>query len=173
MNKVLTSVAVLGIWSLTVGAVYAETAAKPVAAKTIKVYSPYARAVPPGQMNSAIFMTLVNPTQTPFSIKAASSPAAKVTELHTTQNNNGVMEMRQVPKMDIPALGQTVLKPGSLHVMLIGLKQDLKVGEKTSVTLTFDDNSQMMFDVPIQEVVRPAGMGGGGMNHGGGHNHMH
>lgn len=171
MNKVLASLAVLGVWGMTLSAVQAETAAKPVAANTIKVYSPYARAVPPGQMNSAIFMTLVNPSKTPFSIKAASSPASKVTELHTTLNNNGVMEMRQVPKMDIPALGQTVLKPGSLHVMLIGLKQDMKGGEKTSVTLTFDDNSQMKFEVPIQEVAKPAGMNG--MGHGSGHSHMH
>ncbi|WP_020560929.1 copper chaperone PCu(A)C [Thiofilum flexile] len=153
MNKVLVSLLIASVSSL--GVAYAKVPPKPIAANVIKVHSQYARAVPPGQPNGAVFMTLVNTTSTPWSVKSASSPAAKVTELHITQNHNGVMQMHQVSKIDLPAAGEVVLKPGSLHMMLIGLKQDLKVGEKTSVTLTFSDNSQLKLDVPIQEVTQP------------------
>jgi hypothetical protein len=152
--------ALIGTLTAVLSVAHAETAKTSIAAQVVKVSNPYARAVPPGQPNSAVFLTLTNPSKTTYHIKAASSPASKVTELHTTQDNNGVMEMRQVPKMDIPALGETVLKPGSLHIMLIGLKQDMKVGEKTKVTLTFNDDSKMTLEVPIQEVAKPAGMGG-------------
>ncbi len=136
------------------------TAAK--AADTVKVENPYARAVPPGQPNSAAFMTLVNTGDVDHSVTSATSPVANTVELHTHTNNNGVMEMRQVDKIDVPAKGRTELAPGGLHIMLIGLKQELKEGEKAQLTLTFDDGSTTTVDAPIQTVKPPVmgGMGG-------------
>lgn len=128
----------------------AETAAKAV--DSVKVENPYARAVPPGQPNSASFMTLVNESDVDHSVKSAASPVAATVELHTHTNNNGVMEMRQVEQIDVPAKGRTELKPGGLHVMLIGLKQDMKAGEKAQITLTFEDGSTTTVDAPIQEI---------------------
>lgn len=163
MQMSMTRWALVGALTAVMSVAHAETAKTTFAAQVVKASNPYARAVPPGQPNSAIFLTLQNPSKTAYSIKSADSPDSKVTELHTTIDNKGVMEMRKVEKMDIPAQGETVLKPGSLHIMLIGLKQDLKVGEKTKVTLTFNDDSKMTLEVPIQEVAKPAGMTG--MNH--------
>ncbi|EIJ35624.1 protein of unknown function DUF461 [Thiothrix nivea DSM 5205] len=142
-------------------AVTAETAVK--VADVVKVENPYARAVPPGQPNSASFMTLVNESDVDHSVKSAASPVAATVELHTHTNNNGVMEMRQVEQIDVPAKGRTELKPGGLHVMLIGLKQDMKVGETAPITLTFEDGSSTTVDAPIQEIAPPAGAGGGHM----------
>lgn len=123
------------------------------AAQSVKVEKVYARAVPPGQANSAAFMILSNTSGHAYSVTAAASPVANTVELHTHTNVNGVMEMRQVPKIDIPANGSTELKPGGLHVMLIGLKQELKAGDKTSVTLTFDDGTTTTVDAPVQDVM--------------------
>lgn len=81
------------------------------AADSVTVENAYARAVPPGQPNSAAFLTLVNTSDTDHSLKAAASPVAATVELHTHTNNNGVMEMRQVPQIDVPAKGRTELKP--------------------------------------------------------------
>lgn len=122
------------------------------AADSITIENPFARAVPPGQPNSAAFMTLINNSDVDHSIKSAVSPVAATVELHTHTNNNGVMEMRQVPQIDVPAKGRTELKPGGLHIMLIGLTQDLKAGEKAAITLTFEDGSTTTVDAPIQEV---------------------
>lgn len=131
-------------------------AASATAADNVQAENPYARAVPPGQPNSASFMTLVNSSDADHSVKSAASPVAATVELHTHTNNNGVMEMRQVPQIDIPAKGRTELKPGGLHIMLIGLKQDMKVGENASITLTFEDGSTTTVDAPIQEITPPA-----------------
>ena len=90
---------------------------------------------------------------------------AATVELHTHTNNNGVMEMRQVPQIDIPANGKTELKPGGLHIMLIGLKQNLKAGENANVTLQFEDGSSSTITAPIQAVTPPAGMGMGHTAH--------
>lgn len=122
------------------------------AADSVTVENAYARAVPPGQPNSAAFLTLVNTSDTDHSLKAAASPVAATVELHTHTNNNGVMEMRQVPQIDVPAKGRTELKPGGFHIMLIGLKQDMKAGEKAVLTLTFEDGSTTTVDAPIQDI---------------------
>jgi hypothetical protein len=107
-------------------------------------------------------MTFVNTGDVNHSVKSAASPVAATVELHTHTNNNGVMEMRQIPQIDVPAKGRTELAPGGLHIMLIGLKQDMKVGETAQITLTFEDGSTTLVDAPIQEVTPPAM---GAMNH--------
>lgn len=132
-----------------------EQAASTTAAASVQVENPYARAVPPGQPNSAAFMTLVNTADVDHSVVSASSPVAATVELHTHINDNGVMKMRQVPQIDVPSKGRTELKPGGLHVMLIGLKQDMKVGETAQITLNFEDGSSTTVDAPVQEVIPP------------------
>jgi copper(I)-binding protein len=53
-------------------------------------------------------------------------------------NDNGVMRMRPVPGLPLETGKPVVLKPGSYHVMLMGLKQQLKPGDSFPVTLTFE-----------------------------------
>jgi copper(I)-binding protein len=90
-------------------------------AAEITINDPYARAVPPGQPNSAVFLSLTNSSAQDRALVGAESPAAGVTELHTHVNEDGMMRMRRIDRIELPA-GETVtLKPGGLHVMLIGL----------------------------------------------------
>lgn len=120
----------------------------------IQIQHAYARAVPPGQPNSAAFMTLHNKGDAANAVVSASSPAAKVVELHTHTMDGGMMKMRKIEKIDIPAKGMTELKPGGLHIMLIGLKEQLKPGMKVSLTLKFADGSESSVEAPVQEVVK-------------------
>ncbi|MES9844346.1 MAG: copper chaperone PCu(A)C [Candidatus Sedimenticola sp. PURPLELP] len=122
------------------------------AADSVAVSDAYARAVPPGQPNSASFMTIVNNSGKDHALVSAESPVSKVVELHTHTMDEGMMKMRRVEKIDLPA-GQTVtLKPGGLHVMLIGLHQDLKPGENVDVTLIFEDGSKTQLQAPIKKL---------------------
>ena len=120
------------------------------AANSVSVADPYVRAVPPGQPNSAAFMQLHNSGTSSHSIKSAESPVAKVVELHTHVHEGGMMKMRQVKQIDIPAHGDTVLQPGGLHVMLIGLKGELKPGDNVAVTLVFEDGSKKLVEAPVR-----------------------
>jgi copper(I)-binding protein len=139
----------------------AAPAASAKAADAVKAENPFVRAVPPGQPNSAAFMVLVNSSDVAHQVVSASSPVANTVELHTHTNNNGVMEMRQISQIDVPAQGKAELAPGGLHIMLIELRQELKVGESVAVTLNFADGSTSVVDAPIQEVTPPMG----GMKH--------
>jgi copper(I)-binding protein len=118
----------------------------------ISVMDAYARAVPPGQLNSAIFMSLSNTSKTDRAIVRASSDAANIVELHTHSMEGGMMRMRKIDKIDIKAGSITVLKPGGLHVMLIGLTKQLQTGNEVALELVFDDGSTMQLTVPVKAV---------------------
>jgi copper(I)-binding protein len=111
----------------------------------VSVSDAYARAIPPGQPNSAVFLTLNNPSGQPRALVAAASPVADAVELHTHIEEGGMMRMRRVERIEVPAGESVSLKPGGLHVMLIGLTRDLNPGETFPVTLQFEPACQVSF----------------------------
>ena len=125
------------------------------AADAVTVTQPYARAVPPGQPNSAVFMTLSNASAAPRALIEARSTAAKTVELHTHRLENGMMKMVRIDRIAIPAKGTVELKPGGLHVMLIGLTAPLKAGDTVKVDLKFDDGAAETVTAPVREIQPP------------------
>jgi copper(I)-binding protein len=93
------------------------------------------------EMSSAVsgaYLTIKNTGSTPDKLLKAQGDVAASVELHTMTETNGVMEMRPVDSIEIPANGEVQLKPGGFHVMLIGLKKDLKAGDTVPLTLQFE-----------------------------------
>lgn len=119
----------------------------------VEVNHSYARAVPPGQPNSAAFMMLKNSSAEEVALTSANSSVAKVVELHTHTNVDGVMQMRKVDQIAIAGNQMVELKPGGLHVMLIGLNQNMVKGESIDLTLNFSDGSTQQLDVEIKDVM--------------------
>ena len=120
------------------------------AADSITVVDPYVRQAPPGAPATGAFMVIKNSGSKEIKVVKADNPASKLTELHTHLNEGGMMKMRQVPSIPVPAGGEAVLKPGGLHVMLIDLKTALKEGDTVPITLSFDDGSSKKIDVPVK-----------------------
>ena len=112
------------------------------AADLITIVEPRIRATAPGQTVSGAFMTLANSSETTFALTSISFSGANVVEIHETSMNDGVMRMRKISRIDIPANGSAELKPGSYHIMLIGLEREMKAGTAETLTLTFSDESQ-------------------------------
>jgi len=112
------------------------------AAVHITVNQPRIRATAPGQTVSGAFMTLVNNSATAYALSSVDFGGASAVEIHETTMDGDMMRMRQVSQIDIPANGSAELKPGSYHIMLIGLKKVLKAGTTETLTLTFSDDSQ-------------------------------
>lgn len=133
---------------------------------TVDVQEPYARATPPSAPNSAAFMVLSNESDKALSLVEASTPVAGKVELHNHMMQDGMMQMRRVNVIDIPAHGSTELKPGGLHVMLFDLDMPLKEGETLPLTLTFSDGTEITREIPIRKVMADAKMG---HKHGNGH----
>lgn len=123
------------------------------AAKQIEVVSPFVREVPPTAMATAAFMTLKNHSQQDIYLTKADSPAAKNVQLHTHTHDHGVMKMRQVPNIKVPANGEAHLQPGGYHIMLIKPVKPIKQGEKVKLTLTFNDGSHKTISAPVKSLM--------------------
>jgi copper(I)-binding protein len=89
------------------------------------------------QQVGAVYMNIASTGAADRLIKAQADVAETV-ELHTVIEENGVMQMRPVPGIDVPANGSVQLKPGGFHVMLIGVNRVLIPGDKITVKLTFE-----------------------------------
>lgn len=112
------------------------------AAELITVNKPWIRPTAPGQTVTGAFMTLVNNSATAYALTSVSFSGADTVEIHETSMNGEMMRMRKVSHVDIPANGFAELKPGSFHIMLIGLENGLQAGTAQTLTLTFSDDSQ-------------------------------
>lgn len=102
-----------------------------------------------GGSNSAAYMVITNDSDTPDAIIKADTNVAETVELHTVINENGVMKMRPVEQIDIPAQGSQQLKPGGFHVMLLGITQDLNTGDTVDLTLTLEQAGDIQITAPI------------------------
>jgi copper(I)-binding protein len=131
-----------------------------LAQTTVSVDKPWSRAQMAGR-NGVVYLTLTGKDGGDRLI-AASSPIASRVELHETVMDEGVMKMREVKDLPIPAGGTAALQPGGLHLMLMNLKQPLKEGETVSVTLVFEKAGA----VTAQAVVAKAGAAGPDAGHG-------
>jgi len=115
----------------------------------VEVSDAWARATPPGAANGAVFFTLHNRGADADRLRKVSSPASKAVELHTHVMDGGVARMRQVAEIAVPAGGSAALKPGGLHVMLLGLQQPLRDGEAIELVLHFDKAGERKLRVPV------------------------
>jgi hypothetical protein len=103
-----------------------------------------------GGSTSAAYMTLVNGSDTADALVSAATDAAEVVELHTVIMEENVMRMRPVEQIDVPANGETELRPGGFHIMLIGLQRDLNEGDTVNLTLTFANAGDVTLSAPVQ-----------------------
>ena len=135
-------------------------AAHDYAAGDLRIGHPWTRAAG-ANGNGAGFMSLRNAGAQPDRLLSAASPIARVAELHTHIREGEVMRMRPVNDIPLPA-GQTVeLRPGGLHIMLIGLNAPLVQGARVPLTLRFERAGE----VQVELAVESAGARGAGHHH--------
>jgi len=118
-------------------------------APAIKVEHPWARETPPTVTNGAAYMTLVNQSNQADRLLGASGDVATTIELHTHVQEGGVMKMRPVNAIEVNPGEPAVLKPGGLHIMLIGLKQPLVEGQSFKLLLNFEKAGKVPVTVQV------------------------
>ena len=134
--------------SMTVSALVTLAVLAAAPASPIAVSDAYSR---PANDMGAVFLTIVNGGQSDDALDGARSDVAGATEVHETYQVDGGDAMRHIPSLEIPA-GQTVVfKSGGYHIMLIGLKRDLRPGDRFTIGLHFAKAGWV--DVPV--VVKP------------------
>lgn len=116
----------------------------------ITVAAPWARASAGMARAGAAFMTITNAGAGDRLIAASADVSARV-ELHThILSAEGVMQMRQVEGgIDIGAEAETLLEPGGLHVMFMGLQAPFQEGTRFPLTLTFENAGEVTVEVEV------------------------
>lgn len=137
----------------------------------LTIEHPWARASIGAAKAGAAYLTIVNRGESPDLLVAVASPAAEHVSLHTNVTEGGVAKMRSVQAIEVSPGEPTVLQPGGLHIMLMGLKARLIAGEKFPLTLTFERAGAVTVEVMI-EAPTTGGGGAGGDGHDGHDGHM-
>lgn len=120
--------------------------------KHISLKNPWIKAVPATIKMSGGYVTLMNNSKKDVELVEAKTKIAEYVELHTHNKVDGVMRMRQVKKVIVPAMGSVQLKPMSYHIMLIQLVRPLKIGEKIPVELVFSDKSSKTVNFTVKKL---------------------
>lgn len=115
----------------------------------IAVENAWARATPPMAKTGAVYVTIRNNGPMSDRLVAASTPVAGTAELHTHIHEGNVMRMRKVESVPVEAGKTVAFAPGSLHVMLIGLKAPLKQGASVPLSLTFEKAGEISVSATV------------------------
>lgn len=117
----------------------------------IKVSEAWARSSPMMERAGAAYLVLQNSGAVDDKLLSVESDVARTIELHETKESGGMMEMSPVPNIPIPANSKVELKPGGLHVMLIGLNRELKAGDEVQLTLNFEKAGKVPVTAEVKE----------------------
>lgn len=119
--------------------------------RELTILDPWARPAGAGE-NGALYFIISNATNTDDTLLSVSTDLASAAEIHMSMNDsNDVMSMQMQDSLPVPAQQEIIFKPGGLHVMLIGLNRDLKIGETISLTLNFEKADSITIEVPVEE----------------------
>ncbi|MDD4928513.1 MAG: copper chaperone PCu(A)C [Gallionella sp.] len=152
MNKIIKRVALFGVLLWSFGALAAD----------IKVEGAWARATAPGQDSG--MAELIMTSAQDAKLIGFSSTACKTGEMHSMTHDNGMMQMREVKFIALPAGHRVDLSEGGYHLMLVGLNAPLKAGESVPLKLIFKVDNKIVsqtVNAPIKPLTEAA------------HEHMH
>lgn len=123
-------------------------------AESVGVEGAWVRSTVSGQQSGGVFMVISSERNAV--LIGAETPAARQVEIHEMKSEGGIMKMRPVSKVELPAGKKVELKPGGYHLMLIGLKKPLQAGDKLPITLKLKNDDQTTSRIEVSAEVRAA-----------------
>ncbi|UTM59279.1 copper chaperone PCu(A)C [Photobacterium sp. CCB-ST2H9] len=117
----------------------------------LHIEHPWSKEVPPMSSVAAAFFSIENHGDENDVLLRAESPIAEKVELHEHAHENGMMKMRQVADIQVPAHDTQLLQPGGYHVMMFNLKSVPKLGERFPLTLYFKHAGKVDVEVKVEK----------------------
>lgn len=121
-------------------------------AADVVVTEAWVRATVPAQKSTGAFLNIVSPEDA--ALVSASTPVAGLTELHTMSMSLGIMRMRRIDKVPLPANETVSLQPGGNHIMLMQLNKPLTTGEFVPMTLRIESGGKVQ-EIELEVPVKP------------------
>jgi len=118
----------------------------------LHIEHPYARPTVPMQRSGGAYLTIENKGKDGDKLVAASSPIAGSVQIHTMSMEGDVMKMREVDGVELKPASKVEMMPGhGYHLMMLGLRQPLKAGDKFPMTLTFEKAGKTEVSVVVAD----------------------
>ena len=128
------------------------------AATGIDISKAWTRPVPQSG-NGAVYFLLQNRSAFADELTGVSTNVAEAAEIHESRTAGDVMQMRQLQGISVHGKESIEFGPGGYHIMLVGLKQELKPGDEIQLTLHFKNQEDLSVNVPVQELAPEAPAG--------------
>jgi copper(I)-binding protein len=100
-------------------------------------------------VNSAAYLVLANGTDAGDALVSVETEIADTAEIHSVTMDDGVMRMRPVDSLAVPAGGEAVMEPGGYHVMLIGIHRALAEGDTVALHLHLRSGAVIDVTAPV------------------------
>jgi hypothetical protein len=100
-----------------------------------RVEDAWIREAPPAARMLAGYATIANDRPDAIAVVGARSQDFGAVEIHETRMQDGVMRMREVPRLEVPAGRRVSLEPGGLHLMLMRPVRELAAGDRVEIVL--------------------------------------
>lgn len=117
---------------------------------TVQVEGAHIKALAPGQTRAAAYFILHNHGQQDLQMLHVEAQVAAEAQVHRHIHENGLMKMRQVRHLLVPAGAKLVFEPGGYHLMLLDISEPPAVGSQFTVTMEFDGADKLSFPVEVR-----------------------
>lgn len=110
----------------------------------------WARVVSGGLQSGAVYLTIHNLSPSPDILLAVDSPASQTMVIHESQRVGDKVSMQPLPDgVALSSRAEVVMRPGKIHVMLVGVSETVKAGRSLPVRVAFRNAGALNFDVPV------------------------
>jgi copper(I)-binding protein len=158
-SKMLSRVARLALMSILMLSASTSAMAVEPAAGTLVVVNAWSRATAPGAPVGVAYFDIVN-SGGQDALLHIETPVAPQVEMHSTATVGGLMQMRRVLSVEVPAHGRVRFEPNGLHAMLIDLVRPLKKGDRFPLTLMFQHAGPVRVEAIVQDLGTMTAPGG-------------
>ena len=131
-------------------------------AGTLTIVQPWSRATPPGATVGAAYFEIQNTGAVPDTLLRVECAVARHPTMHSMSMEGGMMHMRPLASVSVPAHGRLRFDPNGMHIMLEDLGRPLKEGEHFSLTFVFEHAGRVTVEVPVRGMGAISGVEDGG-----------
>ena len=119
-------------------------------ARALEAVDGWMRALPPGQPTAAAYLTLRNPAAESVRVVSARADFARTLEIHESRQVDGMWRMRRLDGLEVPAGGSVSLEPGGAHLMIFGINQAIRPGDRLGVTLELESGETLPVTIAVE-----------------------
>ncbi|HSG96717.1 MAG TPA: copper chaperone PCu(A)C [Woeseiaceae bacterium] len=117
----------------------------------VAIMNAWIRETDAGAKANAGYMTLVNVAPEDLTLVSIESAAFDRVEMHEMATVDGLMKMREIDDLVIPANGQVKFSPGGKHLMMIGPRERLTAGHTVDLILVFESGARQKVTISVAD----------------------